>query len=172
VCLQLRKLGGRNTDALPSTRLHTVAMAPPQMFIVRITFDADDPDTAEALSAAFRGDGPFLVRSPIAVKPQDGYVTVEFDRLSDDPTAGPTSTRDSTAGAEIVAALVGFSHQHSLATPVLRALLTVNAMFEKVGLAPRREMRIDVVPAEPLTQDSLSTHRSESVHPTPARFGG
>jgi hypothetical protein len=147
-------------------------MTPSQMFTVRITFNADDPDTAARLSAAFRGGGPFLLRGPVAVKAQDGYVTVEFDRLSDQPTMGPTSTSHSTPGAEIVAALEGFSHQHSVAIPVLRALLTVIAMHETAGLAPRREVRIDAVPAEPLPQDSLSTHRSESVHPTPARFGG
>lgn len=163
---------GRNTDALPSTRFHNFAMTPPQMFTVRISFNADDPDTAERLSAAFRGGGPFLLRGPVAVKAEDGYVTVQFDRLSDDPTMGPTSTRRSTPGAEIVAALAGFSHQHCLAIPVLRALLTLSAMQERAGLPPRREMRIDAVPAEPLHQDSLSTHRSESVHPTPARFGG
>jgi hypothetical protein len=162
---------GKNTDALPPTRPHNVAMTAAQMFTVRITSNADDPDTAERLSAAFRGGGPFLLRGPVAVKAKGGYVIVEFDRLSDDPTMGPTSTSHSTAGAEIVAALEGFSHQHSVAIPVLRALLTVTAMHESAGLAPRREMRIDVVPAEPLPQDSLSTHRSESVHPTPARFG-
>jgi hypothetical protein len=158
---------GKITDALPSTRPHNVAMTPPQMFTVRITFNADDPYTAERLSAAFRGDGPFLVRGPVAVKAEDGYVTVEFDRLSDDPPMGPTSTSHSTPGAEIIAALEGFSHQHSLAIPVLRALLTLSAMQESAGLPPRREIRIDAVPAEPLPQDTLSTHRSESVHPTP-----
>jgi hypothetical protein len=95
------------------------------------------------------------------------HVTVEFDRLSDDPPMGPTSTSHSTPGAEIIAALEGFSHQHSLAIPVLRALLTLSAMQESAGLPPRREIRIDAVPAEPLPQDTLSTHRSESVHPTP-----
>ena len=182
---------GRNTDALPSTRFHNFAMTPPQMFTVRISFNADDPDTAERLSAAFRGGGPFLLRGPVAVKAEDGYVTVQFDRLSDDPallllhperdrsdlkdepwppvTAGRIAAAE---GAEIVAALEGFSHQHCLAIPVLRALLTLSAMQERAGLPPRREMRIDAVPAEPLHQDSLSTHRSESVHPTPARFGG
>jgi hypothetical protein len=142
------------------------------MFTVRITFNADDADSAERLSAAFRGDGPLLAPGPVAVKEEEGYLTVEFDRLSDDPTMGPTSTSHSTPGAEIVAALEGFSHQHSVVIPVVRALLTVTAMRERAGLAPRGEMRIDVVPAEPLPQDSLSTHRSEAVHQAPARFGG
>jgi hypothetical protein len=113
--------------------------------------------------------GPYHLRR---VQAKGRYVTVEFERLSDDPTTGPTSVGHAVPGAEIVAALEGFSHEHSLAIPLLRALLMVIAMREMAGLAPRRELRIDVVPADPLPQDSLSTHRSESVHPARTRFGG
>jgi hypothetical protein len=158
--------------ALPPTRLHTAVMSAPQMFTVRITFNADSADTAERLSTAFRSNGPFLAPGRVSVQAEGRYVTVEFDRLSDDPTIGPSSVGQATPGAEIVAALEGFSHEHSVAIPLLRALLTVIAMREMAGLAPRRELRIDVVPANPLPQDSLSTHRSESVHPARTRFGG
>lgn len=147
-------------------------MTAPQMFTVRITFNAEGSDTAEQFSTALRDDGPFLAPARVSVQARDGHVVVEFDRLSDDPTMGSTSVGQSTPGAEIVAALEGFSHEHSVAIPVLRSLLTVTAMRERAGLAPWHEMRIDVVPADPLPQDSLSLHRSESVHPEPTRFGG
>lgn len=147
-------------------------MAAPQMFTIRISFNADGLDTAERLSAAFRKDGPYLAPGTVSIRADDGYVTVEFERVSDDPTMGPTSVGHKTPGAEIVAAMEGFSHEHSVVVPVLRALLTVTAMRELAGLPPRRELRIDVVPAEPLPQDSVSTHRSESAHSPPARFGG
>ena len=147
-------------------------MTPPKMFTVRITFNADGSDTAERLSAAFRDHGPFLIPGVVSIGAQEGYVTVEFDPVCDDPTMGPTSVGHSTPGAEIVAALEGFSHEHSVVIPVMRAVLTLTAMAETAGLTPRSEMRIDVVPARPLPQDSLSTHRSESVHPSPRAFGG
>jgi hypothetical protein len=147
-------------------------MPVPKMFTVRITFKADGPDPAARLLAGFRRNAPFLAPGLLSVRAEGSYVTVEFDRLSDDPTMGPTSVGHATPGAEIVAALEGFSNEHSVAIPVFRALLTVIAISEKAGLAPSSELRIDVVSADALPQDSLSTHRSESVHPVPTQFGG
>jgi hypothetical protein len=147
-------------------------MTPPRMYTVRLTFKGDGPDTAERLSAAFRNNGPYLAPGLLSVRAEGSCITVEFDRLSDDPTMGPTSVVHATPGAEIVAALEGFSHEHSVAIPLLRALLTLIGIGEVAGVAVSRELRIDVVPADALPGDSLSTHRSESVHPAPTRFGG
>jgi hypothetical protein len=147
-------------------------MSPPRLFSVRICFDADEgPEVADALAGVLRNDGPFLAPGPVTIRSNDGHVIVEFHAISDDPGVGPTSVGQSVPGAEAVAALEGFSHEHSVAAPVMRALLTVTAAREIAGLPPRREIRIDVTPAPPLPQDALSSHLSESVHMTARTFG-
>lgn len=147
-------------------------MSPPRLFSVRISFDADEgPEVADALAGVLRNDGPFLASDPIGIRLHGGQVVVEFHGISDDPTVGPTSVGQSVPGAEVVAALEGFSHEHSVSVPVMRALLTVTAAREIAGLPPRRELRIDVTPAPPLPQDALSSHLSESVHVTAQTFG-
>ena len=141
-------------------------------FTVRITFDAPEGrDVVARLVDALGSQGPHLARTT-GVRYDDGYATIEFEPVPDDPWSGPTSLKGSIPGAEIVAALEGFSHQHSLVVPVVRALLTASAARAAAGLAPRREMRIDVVPAGTLPQDTLSMHLSESVHPPQRHFGG
>jgi hypothetical protein len=147
-------------------------MSPPRLFSVRIAFDADEgPEVGDALAGVLRNDGPFLASGPISIRLHDGRVIVEFHGISDDPGVGPTSVGQSVPGAEAVAALEGFSHEHSVAVPVMRALLTVTAAREIAGLPPRRELRIDVALTPPLPQDALSSHLSESVQGPARTFG-
>jgi hypothetical protein len=147
-------------------------MSAARLFSVRIVFDADEgTEVGEALAGVLRDEGAFLASGPIGIGQEDRHVVVEFRGISDDPTQGPTSVGQSVPGAEVVAALEGFSHEHSVAVPVLRALLTISAAREIAGLPPRREMRIEVTPERPIPQDALSSHLSESVHVPARRFG-
>lgn len=147
-------------------------MSAPHLSSVRIAFDADEgPEVVDALAGALRNNAPFLAPGPIGIQLDGNQVIVEFHGISDDPTMGPTSVGRSVPGAEVVAALRGFSHEHSVVVPVMRALLTLSAAREVAGLPPRRELRIDVTPAPPLSQDALSSHRSESVRLTAETFG-
>ena len=141
-----------------------------EMFSVRITFDAPEGrEIVGRLVDALNEQGPHLAKVA-GVAYQDGYATIEFEPVPDDPGRGPTSLEGAAPGAEIVAALSGFSHQHSLVGPALRGLLTVTAAREAAGLAPRRETRIDVVPAGTLPQDALSSQLSDAVPPEKHRF--
>jgi hypothetical protein len=142
-----------------------MAQDPATMFSVRVTFDAPEGDQVVGLLVdALNEQGPHLAKVT-GVTWDDGYATVYFEPVPDDPRGGPTSIEGGAPGAEIVAALEGFSHAHSLVVPVFRALLTTTAAREAAGLSPRREMRIEVRPAPPAQQDLLSTHLSESAHP-------
>jgi hypothetical protein len=146
-------------------------VAPPQLYHVRLTFNADGGhDTIQRLWESFSAEGPHLA-NPTGIKAQDGYISVDFDAVSDDPTFGATSVGHGAPGAEAVAALEGFSHQHTLIVPLLRALLTLAAMREKAGLPPQQEMRVDVVPATPLAQEQLSTHLGGGGPIEPREFG-
>jgi hypothetical protein len=141
-------------------------------YTVVLTIDAEEQhDAVEALWQAFTNDGPFLA-TPTGIRHADGCVTIEFAEVPDDPTTVPTSVEHGTPGAEVVAALEGFSHAHSLMVPVVRALLTATAMRQAAGLPRPRELRIGVLPAAPLPQDSVSQRLSESVHLPSSGFGG
>lgn len=145
--------------------------APPEMFNVHVTFDAPEGDrVVRRLIDALNEHRPELAKG-IGVSYSDGYATMEFEPVPADPTAGPASADAPIPGAEIVAALEGFSHQRSLVVPVVRAVLTADAAREAAGLTPRREMRIDVVPAPKLHQDVLSSHRSGAAPRPDPRFG-
>ena len=141
------------------------------MFTVRVTFDAGEGrEIVPRLVDVMNEDGPHLARM-IGVTYDKGYATMEFEPVPNDPHAGPTSVEGSMPGAEIVAALEGFSHEHSPVAAIVRALLTVSAARTAAGLPPRREIRVDAVPAGTLPQDALSTQLSERVHPPRRRFG-
>ena len=142
----------------------------PNLYHVTLTVDAEGKGVADALTSAFRDGGPFLA-APSTIGAGDGYVTVRFAGVSDDPTTGPKSVEHSTPGAEVVGALAGFSHHHSLAVALVKALLTFAAMREAAGLPPRHELRIDVVPAQPLPEDTLSLQLSEGVSGQFPEFG-
>jgi len=143
----------------------------PEMFTVRISFDAEEgQEIVPRLVDALNVDGPHLAQVT-GVSYEDGYATIEFEPVPDDPRTGPSSVEGSMPGAEIVAALEGFSHEHSIVVPVVRALLTATAARAAAGLPPRHEMRIETVPAAPLPQDALSTHRSGQVHRPRREFG-
>lgn len=144
--------------------------APPEMFSVSVSFDAREGDVVGRLVDALNTRHPGLAKG-MGVSYRDGYATMEFEPVPDDPTTGPASSDAPIPGAEIVAALEGFSHQHSLVVPVVRALLAADAAREAAGLPPRREMRIDVVPAPKLHQDVLSSHRSGAAPRPEPRFG-
>ena len=83
--------------------------------------------------------------------------------MSDDPTPGVTSLEYATPGAEIVAALAGFSQQHLLTVALLKALLTFSAVREAADLPSRDRLRIDVMPAGAPLQDSVSPRLSEGA---------
>lgn len=142
----------------------------PRLYHVTLTVDAEGAEAAEAMRVAFETGGPFLA-PPLTLTAFDGYLTIRFAGVSDDPAHALTSVGDATPGAEIVAALAGFSHQHSLTVAIIKALLTFTAMRELAGLPPREELRIDVVPAPPLPQDSVSPQLSDSVRGTFPEFG-
>jgi hypothetical protein len=143
----------------------------PEMFNVRVSFDAGEGrDVVQGLVDALNDDG-LLLAPMIGVTYEKGYATMEFEPVPNDPGAGPTAAEGSMPGAEIVAALEGFSHEHSPVVAIVRALLTMSAARERAALSPRREIRIEAVPAVPLPQDALSSHRSEHVHPRRRRFG-
>ena len=128
-----------------------------------LTANAEGPEIAEAMRAAFAVGGPFLA-SPLTIAAEDGYLTIRFPGVSDDPAGGPTSVGAATPGAEIVGALAGFSHQHSLAVCVVKALLTFSAIREGAGLPPARGAGgFDVVPSVPLSQDRLSPQLSDGI---------
>ena len=143
-----------------------------QLYFVRVTFDAagGDREVVERLWEAFSSEGPHLAQ-PTGIQAQDGHVTVDFDSVPNDPGIGATSVEHGAPGAEVVAALEGFSHQHTLVVPLLRALLTLTAMREKAGLEPRRELRVEVVPAAPMAQEQLSTHLGGGGPPEHPEFG-
>jgi hypothetical protein len=143
----------------------------PRHYHVTLTIDAEGHEVADALFAAFSENGPFLAGSAVGITPEDGYVSVRFTDVSDDPTQGPTSVEHSTPGAEIIGALAGFSRHHSLTVAVIKALLTLAAMRETAGLPPRHELRIDVVPASPLPQDTVSQQHSEGAVSPIQAFG-
>ena len=132
------------------------------LYDVTLTANAEGPEVAEVMRAAFAVGGRFLA-SPLTIAADDGYLTIRFPGVSDDPAAGPTSVGCATPGAEIVSALAGFSRQHSLAVCVIKALLTFSAIREGAGLPPPAELRIDVVPSAPLSQDRLSPQRSDGI---------
>jgi hypothetical protein len=145
-------------------------MSAPDLFFVRLVFDADrDQDAVERLWEAFSTAEPHLAR-PTGIEAIDGHIAVDFDGVSDDPTFGPTSVEHGAPGAEAIAALRGFSRQRTLVVPAMRALLTLSAMRERAGLPPRREVRVDVLPATPLAPQELSTHRSGEVAVPRPRF--
>ena len=142
------------------------------MFTVRISFDAGEgEEIVPRLVDALNAHGPHLAQVT-GVSYENGYATIEFEPVPNDPRTGPTSVEGSMPGAEIVAALEGFSHEHSLVVPVVRALLTATAARAAADLPPRREMRIETVPAAPVPQDALSSHRSGQAHQPRREFGG
>jgi hypothetical protein len=146
-------------------------MAAPQLYFVRVTFDASgDREVVERLWEAFSSSGPHLAQ-PTGIHSDDGHVTVDFDAVPNDPVTGATSVEHGAPGAEVVAALEGFSHQHTLVVPLLRALLTLTAIREKAGLPPRRELRVDVLPAAPMAQEQLSSHLGGGGPPENPEFG-
>jgi len=133
-------------------------------YTVTLTFDApEERDLVDRLWQAFTDHGPWLAQ-PTGITHVDGSARIEFASVSDDPGTGPTTVAHATPGAEVVAALEGFSHERSLLVPVVRAMLAATAMRQAAGLAPRTRLSVEVSPAGALPQDSLSTHRSESVH--------
>lgn len=142
----------------------------PKLYHVTLTANAEGAEVAEAMRIAFAEGGPFLA-TPLSFGTDDGYLTVRFAGVSDDPNQTLTTVEYATAGAEIVNALAGFSHQHSLTVAVIKALLTFTAMREIAGLPPRDELRIDVVPAPPLPQDSVSPQLSDSLPDRFPQFG-
>lgn len=142
----------------------------PLLYDVTLTVDAEGRSEADAMLKAFDSGGPFLAR-PLTVKAENGYLRVRFERVSDDPTEGPTTVEHQTPGAELVAGFHGFSHRQSLPVAVLKTLLTFSAIREIAGLPPRHELRIDVVPAPPLSQDSVSLRLSDAVSDEFPRFG-
>jgi hypothetical protein len=137
---------------------------------VTLTTTAEGPDVAEALFHAFNTHRPLLAGTPPAIGAEGDRITVSFCGVSDDPVHGLTSIEASAPGAEIVAALAGFSSQHLLTVALLRALLTFSAMREAAGLPPRDKIRIDVVPSPPPSQDTLSQRLSEGVASPPEGF--
>ena len=143
----------------------------PTPYHVTLTVNEEQDGLTEALEEALSTGGPFLA-TPLSVASTDGYVTIRFATVSDDPTATTTTTEHATPGAETVAALEGFSHEHTLTTAVLKALLTFATIRAGAGLAPRREVRIDAVVAPPLHPDSLSIQRSDAVEDAFPPFGG
>ena len=143
----------------------------PKLYHVTLTVNEEQDGLAQALEEALSTGGPFLA-TPLSVASTDGYVTIRFAALSDDPTATTTTTEHATPGAETVAALEGFSHEHTLTTAVLRALLTFATIRAGAGLPPRRELRIDAVEAPPLHEDSLSLQRSDATAHDFPPFGG
>ena len=142
----------------------------PALYHVTLTVDAEGAEAAEGLAAAADEGGPFLA-PPLSIAREDGYVTIRFAGVSDDPVQSLTSVGHGTPGAEIVAALAGFSHRNSLTVVVIKALLTFTAMREMAGLPPLEELRIDVVPAPPLSQNSLSPQLSDAVPGDFPEFG-
>ena len=151
------------------TRIHAVptttptAAPTPNLFQVTLTVNAEGPGDADALREAFSDGGPFLA-SPLTISAEDGYVTVLFSGV-DDVATHPRG--DAAPGADIVGALAGFSDERSIAAAVMKALLTFTSVREGAGLPPRRELRIDVVPAPVLRQNSVSQSHSDD---TPDNF--
>jgi hypothetical protein len=117
---------------------HSTFGIPPQMYRVEASFDADDPRDATERLELFADSGP-VAAMPTGIRLDDGHVTVEFDRLTDDPHAGPTTADEGAPGGEVIAALEGFQRRHTLLVPVLRALLSVSTACNRAGVAPGRE---------------------------------
>jgi hypothetical protein len=117
---------------------------PPQLYTVRISFDALSPDhVARQLWASFSDYGP-VVAMPTGVFAEEGRVVVEFGALSDDPTDGPTTAEQGAPGAELVAALHGFQRERTLIAPLLRALLATSTARQRAGLNPREGVGIEI----------------------------
>lgn len=143
------------------TTMHAQPQSP-TLFQVTLTVNTDGPADADAMRLAFSEGGPFLA-SPLTISAEDGYMTVLFAGVDDDPTQWRANAADAAPGADIVGALAGFSDERSLAAALIKALLTFTSVREAAGLPPRSEIRIDAVPAPALRHNSVSQSRSDEA---------
>jgi hypothetical protein len=111
--------------------------APPEMFNVRVTFDArEGAGVVGRPIDALDERRPELAKG-MGVSYSDGYATMELEPVPDDPTAGPTSADAPTPGAEIAAALEGFSQDVVPAPKLHQDVLSSH----RSGAAPPPEPR-------------------------------
>lgn len=153
---------------MTQTTMHAQPQTP-TLFQVTVTVNTDGPADADAIRRAFSEGGPFLA-SPLTISSEDGYMSVLFAGVDDDPTPWHGNAADAAPGADIVGALAGFSDERSLAAALIKALLTVTSVREAAGLAPRSEIRIDAVPAPALRHDSVSQSHSDGTPDTFPEF--
>ena len=152
------------------TNAQTQPQTTPNLFQVTLTTDTGGPGDAEALRTAFSEGAPLLA-SPLTISDDDGYVTILFAGVDDDPTQLGANAALAIPGADIVASLAGFGDERSPTAAVVKALLTFWSVREAAGLPPRHDLRIDVVPAPALRQSSVSVSWSDGTPDDVPQFG-